>query len=115
MTPAAREHLQQIALFGQRAMRVLAEADGPLEDDWQRFFLINHLLLMLGENVIRLRRNHQNVLDGIDQPWSRIVGVRNLIAHQYDDLVAETVENIVKDFILGLVEDLRSHLSTHAP
>ena len=110
MNPAAREHLQQIVLFGQRAMSVQAEADGPLEDDWQRFFLINHLLLMLGENVIRLRRNHRDVLDTIDQPWSKIVGVRNIIAHQYDDLVAETVENIVKDFIPGLVEDLQGHL-----
>jgi len=51
--------------------------------------------------------NHPNV------PWKDIIGMRNILAHQYDKVDSEVVWDVVHRDIPELLDLLRSLLSTN--
>ncbi|MCB9156194.1 MAG: DUF86 domain-containing protein [Caldilineaceae bacterium] len=58
-------------------------------DDWEKRLVIERLLEIIGEaaNHIspELQESHPNV------PWSQMIGMRNVVSHQYFRINAETI------------------------
>ncbi|HMK90327.1 MAG TPA: DUF86 domain-containing protein [Methylocystis sp.] len=64
-------------------------------------------LLIVGEAVTRLQRNHPEFLDQHrNLPWRDMVGMRNRVAHGYFDLnfplIWDTVQNDLPNLLKGL-------------
>jgi uncharacterized protein with HEPN domain len=65
-------------------------------------------LEVIGEAARRLSEEFRNAHPGI--PWRKVVGLRNVIAHQYDDVDDTLIWNLATDEIPRLIQWLESVL-----
>lgn len=68
-------------------------------------------LIVIGEAVARLSRSFRRTHD--DVAWHKIVGMRNILVHEYEDIDWAEVFNTAQDDLPALkahVEELRSEL-----
>jgi uncharacterized protein with HEPN domain len=59
-----------------------------LQDDL-RFSAVIHKLLIVGEACTRLSDNFRGRYPEI--PWKKIIGMRNILIHAYDDIILQEV------------------------
>jgi len=82
-----------------------------LEADCRTQAAVLYGIVVIGEAANHLsnefQMNHPNV------PWKDIIGMRNILAHQYDKVDSEVVWDVVHRDILELLDLLRSLLSTN--
>jgi len=82
-----------------------------LEADRRTQAAVLYEIVVIGEAANRLsnefRMNHPNV------PWKDIIGMRNILAHQYDKVDSEVVWDVVHRDIPELLDLLRPLLSTN--
>ncbi|MFH1861832.1 MAG: HepT-like ribonuclease domain-containing protein [bacterium] len=57
---------------------------------------VERKLMVIGEAMVRLRREHPEILDRITA-YEQIIGLRNVLAHGYDIIEDSTVWSAVKD------------------
>lgn len=57
---------------------------------------------IIGEAARRVSLQTKNAYPGI--PWSEIIGMRNLVIHDYDDVDPEIILDTVQQDIPGLIE-----------
>ena len=82
--------------------------DAMMRDAVERRFLI------IGEALIRLRRHDPTSADQISHA-ERIIGLRNVIAHEYDRISPAALWRIVQEDIPVLREELVRLLASSAP
>ncbi|MEL6816414.1 MAG: HepT-like ribonuclease domain-containing protein, partial [Cyanobacteria bacterium J06598_3] len=86
--------LQDILDAGQSIMDDAKELTrAELEKDGRRLRSIAYSVLVIGEATTRLSSNLRE--DYPDVPWKRMVGMRNIMAHQYDKIDLDILWNAV--------------------
>lgn len=65
---------------------------------------LERALEVIGEAANRVPKERREQLAGI--PWSAIIGLRNILAHAYDDVRDEILVTIVSDNLPDLIEQL---------
>jgi uncharacterized protein with HEPN domain len=107
MPPEARD---PAALWDMlRAARAIVSFAGSLSLDAYRANplvrrAVERELEILGEAARRVSDTTRARHDGI--PWQQIVGLRNVLAHQYDEIDDERVWRLAKDDVPRLVRQL---------
>lgn len=66
-------------------------------------------LIFIGENVksIDKRTNHQYLIQYPEIPWTEIMGLRDIIAHEYHRIDAEEIFQVVKEDLPLLLDSIR--------
>nr|WP_235681346.1 HepT-like ribonuclease domain-containing protein [Tomitella gaofuii] len=63
-----------------------------------------HNLMLIGEAANSIREDLSTALPGT--PWHSIIGLRNIVAHEYfrvrPDLIADIVDNDLRSLAIGL-------------
>jgi uncharacterized protein with HEPN domain len=67
-------------------------------------FAVERQLLVIGEAANRVSVSLQKIYPEI--PWRRIIGQRNVLAHEYGEILVERIWLVVKDEIPKLIEAL---------
>ncbi|OGP83439.1 MAG: hypothetical protein A2Y95_05680 [Deltaproteobacteria bacterium RBG_13_65_10] len=67
-------------------------------------------LTIIGEAARRVSKETRNLLSGI--PWVRIVGMRNLMVHVYDEVDLDLVWGTVQNDLPVLIAELARHVGT---
>jgi uncharacterized protein with HEPN domain len=76
------------------------------ESDELKQLSVLHLFTLLGESVRRLPDDFQLAHPGI--PWARIVGMRNKLIHDYDDVDLELVWTTAMDVVPGFLATMEA-------
>lgn len=76
-------------------------------DDERTRMAVSMCLLVIGENVARLAQRHPEfVASHPNVPWAQAVGMRNRIAHGYNELDFDIVWRTVRDYLPELIRSL---------
>ncbi|MBN9215574.1 MAG: DUF86 domain-containing protein [Microbacterium sp.] len=75
---------------------------------------VERQLEILGEALVRLRRDDPHLADRISD-LRKIIGMRNILAHEYGDIDYETVWVVVAKYIEPLIAELDRLLSEADP
>lgn len=99
------EHIQN-AISGIETLLLSKEREGMHERALERYFEI------IGEACNKISKNLQGQYPDI--PWGNIISLRNIIIHEYDKVVTETLWDIAEhkipalhDWIEGVLEKLK--------
>ena len=76
-----------------------------LDDDLQVFLALSKAIEIIGEAANRVSDYTQNEAPEI--PWRRIIGMRNHLAHQYDDINSDTLWEVATIHLIALRENIR--------
>jgi uncharacterized protein with HEPN domain len=68
--------------------------------------IVERELEIVGEALVRLRRDHRDLADRVPD-INRIIGLRNILAHGYDILEHEILWDIVQNKIPALKRDIQ--------
>jgi len=71
-------------------------------------FAVERQLLAIGEAANRVSKSFQN--EHAEIPWRQVVGQRNVLAHEYGEILVERIWLVAKDNIPKLVEVLEKLL-----
>jgi uncharacterized protein with HEPN domain len=74
------------------------------EKDRMRKLAVERLLEIIGQAANNISKETQNAITTI--PWRDIVGLRNKLAHDYGEILAERIWMIAKDSIPELKREL---------
>jgi uncharacterized protein with HEPN domain len=74
------------------------------EKDKMRRLAVERQLEVIGQAANKISIDIQNNLKNI--PWKNIIGLRNKLAHDYGEILAERTWKISKDSIQGLLKEL---------
>jgi len=80
--------------------------------NWREQSIIERQLEILGEAARRISEDFQQEHSDID--WRKIIGLRNVIAHQYDRIEPDLIWAIITSDLLGLEQKIQ-HLLPHLP
>jgi len=86
------------------------------EKDKMRRLAVERQLEVIGQAANKISIDAQNSLKNI--PWKNIIGLRNKLAHDYGEILAERTWKISKDSIQGLlkelekIDELKEYIST---
>jgi len=67
-------------------------------------FAVERQLLVIGEASKNISEEFKKELESI--PWKKIVGLRNIIAHEYGELLVERIWIVASENILDLKKSL---------
>jgi len=71
-------------------------------------FAVERQLLVIGEASKKLSDNARNQLQDI--PWKKMIGLRNIIAHEYGEILVERIWRIAIEDIPPLKKKIESTL-----
>jgi uncharacterized protein with HEPN domain len=74
------------------------------EKDKMRKLAVERQLEIIGQAANKISKDTQDVLKNI--PWSNIIGLRNKLAHDYGEILAERIWIISKNSIQELLKEL---------
>ncbi len=83
------------------------------EKDLMRQAAVMRQLTIIGEAARRISPETQAILSNI--PWRQIIGMRNRLTHEYDDLDLQVLWDTVQIALPGLVDNLKTILTTLEP
>ena len=83
---------------------------GDLVENQDLAWVIERLLITVGEGA---RRVPDEVRDHIDLPWRSIVGMRNIVTHDYGNVDKVAVAETVHQRLPGMVAAIHAFLSTN--
>lgn len=69
-----------------------------------RKLAVERQLEVIGQAANKISKETQNTLKNI--PWSKIIGLRNKLAHDYGEILAERIWNISKTSIQELLVEI---------
>ena len=67
-------------------------------------WVVERLLITVGEAAKKISKETQSLFPSI--PWKTIIGARNIIAHDYGDIINEKLYLISKNSIPELIKEL---------
>ena len=76
--------------------------------NWREQSIIERQLEILGEAARRISEEFQQEHPDID--WRKIIGLRNVIAHQYDRIEPDLIWEIITSDLLGLDQKIQQLL-----
>ncbi|HNV37505.1 MAG: hypothetical protein BWX81_01307 [Spirochaetes bacterium ADurb.Bin110] len=71
-------------------------------------FAVERQLLVIGEACKKLSRTAKAYFPSIE--WPKIIGLRNIIAHEYGEILTERIWLIVQDQIPELYQQLKVYI-----
>jgi len=74
------------------------------ENDKMRKLAVERQLEVIGQAANKISNEVQNNLENI--PWKNIIGLRNKLAHDYGEILAERIWKIAKNQIQELLNEL---------
>lgn len=74
------------------------------ESDKMLRFAVERQLLVIGEAAKHLSEDFKKNVPSI--PWSAIIGLRNILAHEYGEILTERIWLVAVRDLHGLVEEL---------
>ena len=74
------------------------------EKDKMRKLAVERQLEVIGQAANKVSKETQNILKNI--PWSNIIGLRNKLAHDYGEILAERIWIISRNYIQELLKEL---------
>jgi len=74
------------------------------EKDKMRKLAVERQLEVIGQAANKISKETQNTLDNI--PWGNIIGLRNKLAHDYGEILAERIWIISRNSIQELLKEL---------
>ena len=74
------------------------------EKDRMRKLAVERQLEVIGQAANKISKETQDVLKNI--PWGNIIGLRNKLAHDYGEILAERIWAISNNPIQGLLKEL---------
>jgi uncharacterized protein with HEPN domain len=85
------------------------EVFGLATPDWQESrtvgLAIERLLMIVGEGLSRVRQNEPSILDAVTDSH-KIIGMRNLLVHGYDDIDPERIQDAIDLNLPRLIAEL---------
>ena len=75
------------------------------EKDKMRKLAVERQLEIIGQAANKISKETQAMIENI--PWSNIIGLRNKLAHDYGEILAERIWTISKNSIQELLEELK--------
>ena len=75
------------------------------EKDKMRKLAVERLLEIIGQAANKISSETQNILKGI--PWRDIIGLRNKLAHDYGEILAERIWVMTKKPLSELLSELK--------
>ena len=72
-------------------------------------FAVDFKFIQLSESTKRL--SYELIIDNPNIPWNQIVGLRNKIVHEYENVVLDMVYNTAKDDLPILIVQLKELLN----
>ena len=76
------------------------------EKDKMRKLAVERQLEVIGQAANKISIETQNTLKNI--PWKNIIGLRNKLAHDYGEILAERIWKITKTSVQELFEELKN-------
>jgi uncharacterized protein with HEPN domain len=79
-----------------------------------RKFAVERQLEIIAQAANKIRKETQDTLENI--PWGKIIGLRNKLAHDYGEILAERIWNISKVSMqellneLGKIEEIKEYI-----
>lgn len=90
LTRNDRERLNHIVDAIDKISEAIADLTyKDFHEDWQKQLVVERLLEIIGEAANRLSPELQNAHSHI--PWPQIVGIRNLVSHEYFRIDTKTI------------------------
>ena len=74
------------------------------EKDKMRKLAVERQLEIIGQAANKISKDTQNILENI--PWPNIIGLRNKLAHDYGEILAERIWIISKNSVQELLKEL---------
>jgi len=74
------------------------------EKDKMRKLAVERQLEIIGQAANKISKDTQNTLENI--PWGNLIGLRNKLAHDYGEILAERIWVISKNSIQELLKEL---------
>jgi uncharacterized protein with HEPN domain len=74
------------------------------EKDKMRKLAVERQLEVIGQAANKISKETQNELKNI--PWNNIIGLRNKLAHDYGEILAERIWNISKTSLQELLKEI---------
>lgn len=109
-----REHVEDMQRYAEEALRLLGDFDArSLAQDHRTLLAIYYALLVVGEAAARTSPDLRANLPDIE--WGRIVGMRNRLAHGYDEISLDIVVDTVRSKLPELISRLRAALRDETP
>lgn len=109
MLERSRTWLEDVIEAGERVQGVtVAKTFADYEADWLIRAAIEQMFEVMGEALARIERSDLETVERITD-YRRVIGFRNRIAHNYDDIKNEQVWEIVQEFLPRLLEEV-NHL-----
>ncbi|MFN5589744.1 MAG: DUF86 domain-containing protein [Holosporales bacterium] len=103
-----RDNLQYLADMLEHARAAVRFTASYTEetyfDDQLRRFALLHAVQIIGEAAKKVDASVKDSLPDI--PWAQIIGCRNVIAHDYDEIEDPLVWRIVADHLPALIDRL---------
>lgn len=93
-----REAAREVAEFTQNATYEEFTSNKPLR------YAVERLLMVIGEAARHVSDSFRNAHPEI--PWGSIIGQRNVLAHEYGEIVAERIWQTAKERIPELIRSL---------
>jgi uncharacterized protein with HEPN domain len=85
------------------------------EKDKMRKLAVERQLEIIGQAANKISKETQDIFENI--PWGNIIGLRNKLAHDYGEILAERIWRISKNSIqelmkeLGKIEELKEYIN----
>ena len=76
------------------------------EKDKMRKLAVERQLEVIGQAANKISKETQNILKNI--PWTNIIGLRNKLAHDYGEILAERIWIISRESIQELMKELEN-------
>ena len=100
--PTEAERITHIISHAREAIAILGDASlEDLERDRTRQLALNYLVSVVGEAANKLSNATYHALPLI--PWGKIVGMRNILIHQYYDVATLVVYDTVVNSLPALI------------
>lgn len=97
-----KAHLLDMVEMANRAVTfVLGYSEADFYTDPRTHWAVYSQLVLLGEAARRLSPQFREA--NPDLPWNKIIGMRNRIVHEYDEISWETVWRVVNEELPDLV------------
>ena len=74
------------------------------ENDKMRKLAVERQLEVIGQAANKISKETQNKIENV--PWGNLIGLRNKLAHDYGDILAERIWTISKKSIQELLKEL---------